>query len=101
MQQAKESGCFLTQAQCVSETLAEDADNDCNKDNQQNHDQELDEGLNCCWSKILSKQSDFLNERPLLQTIIEDAGHVCLFLPKFHCELNPIELFWSYIKECE
>jgi hypothetical protein len=54
----------------------------------------------CCWSKILSCQSDFVNKWPLLQSIIEDAGHVCLFLPKFHCELNPIELFWSYIKEC-
>ncbi|PLW50149.1 hypothetical protein PCASD_01822 [Puccinia coronata f. sp. avenae] len=53
----------------------------------------------CCWSKILSQQSDFVNERPLLQSIIEDAGHVCLFLPKFHCELNPIELYWSYIKQ--
>jgi hypothetical protein len=55
----------------------------------------------CCWSKIMSCQSDFKNERPLLQSIIEDAGHVCLFLPKFHCELNPIELFWSYIKDGE
>jgi hypothetical protein len=53
----------------------------------------------CCWSKIMSCQSDFVNERPLLQQIIEDAGHVCLFLPKFLCELNPIELFWSYIKD--
>ncbi|EFP88340.2 uncharacterized protein PGTG_14424 [Puccinia graminis f. sp. tritici CRL 75-36-700-3] len=53
----------------------------------------------CCWSKIMSCQSDFVNERPLLQQIIEDSGHVCLFLPKFHCELNPIELFWSYIKD--
>ena len=56
---------------------------------------------NCCWSKIMSCQSNFMSERPLLQTIIEDAGHVCLFLPKFHCELNPIKLFWSYIKDGE
>lgn len=53
----------------------------------------------CCWSKILSLQSDFVNEKPLLQMVIEEAGHVCLFLPKFHCELNPIELLWSYIKD--
>jgi hypothetical protein len=53
----------------------------------------------CCWSKIMSCQSDFVNKQPLLQQIIEDAGHVFLFLPKFHCELNPIELFWSYIKD--
>lgn len=52
----------------------------------------------CCCHKILSLQSDFLNEKPLLQMIIEDAGHVCLFLPKFHCELNPIEMYWSFIK---
>lgn len=52
----------------------------------------------CCWSKILSLQSDFLHEKPLLQMVIEEAGHRCLFLPKFHCELNPIELFWSFIK---
>jgi transposase len=44
-------------------------------------------------------QSDFVNKRPLLQATIEEAGHVCLFLPKFHCKLNPIELFWSYIKQ--
>ncbi|PLW07722.1 hypothetical protein PCANC_24726 [Puccinia coronata f. sp. avenae] len=48
---------------------------------------------------VMSCQSDFMNKRPLLQTLIEDAGHACLFLPKFHCKLNPIKLFWSYIKE--
>lgn len=52
----------------------------------------------CCASKILSLQSDFMNEKPLLQMVIEDTGHICLFLPKFHCELNPIELYWSFIK---
>jgi hypothetical protein len=52
-----------------------------------------------CWAKIMSLQSDFVNERALLQATIEEAGHVCLFLPKFHCELNPMELFWSYFKQ--
>lgn len=33
--------------------------------------------------------------------IIEDGGHICLFLPKFHCELNPIEIYWAYIKQGE
>lgn len=53
----------------------------------------------CCASKILSLQSDFANEKTLLQSVIEEAGHVCLFLPKFHCELNPIEIYWSYITD--
>ncbi|PLW17378.1 hypothetical protein PCANC_14084 [Puccinia coronata f. sp. avenae] len=57
------------------------------------------DGLPCCWFNVLQHQADFQNERPLLQMIIEEAGHICLFLPKFHCELNPIELFWSFIKQ--
>ena len=38
------------------------------------------------------------SEKPLVQIIIEDAGHVCLFLPHFHCELNSIEMLWGYAK---
>jgi transposase len=34
----------------------------------------------------------------LLQTLIEAAGHKCYFLPKFHCELNPIEMQWGWAK---
>lgn len=52
----------------------------------------------CCASQVLARHSDLAREKPLLQMIIEEAGHICIFLPKFHCELNPIELFWSYIK---
>ena len=37
-------------------------------------------------------------EKPLIQSIIEDAGHVCLFLLHFHCELNAIELLWGFAK---
>jgi hypothetical protein len=62
---------------------------------------ESPESRSCCWSKILSLQLDFVNEWPLLQETIEESGHICLFIPKFHCELNPIELFWSYIKQCK
>jgi len=30
--------------------------------------------------------------------VIEAAGHICIFLPKFHCELNFIEFFWGAVK---
>ena len=52
----------------------------------------------CCMQRVLSLQEDFRTERPLVQTLIEDAGHICLFLPRFHCELNPIEMLWGYGK---
>ncbi len=34
----------------------------------------------------------------LVQEVIEAAGHLCIFLPKFHCELNFIEFFWGWVK---
>jgi len=52
----------------------------------------------CCMHRVLSLQEDFQMEKPLVQSIIEDAGHVCLFLPRFHCELNAIELLWGFAK---
>jgi hypothetical protein len=27
----------------------------------------------------------------MLKTFIHSQGHKCMFLPKFHCELNPVE----------
>lgn len=52
----------------------------------------------CCMRKMISLQSDFKNEKPLLQKVIEERGHKCIFLPKFHCELNPIEMYWGWVK---
>jgi hypothetical protein len=98
IQQAEDVGYFLSHEQSVSELSASNQSSS-GLATLQAPTQSKDP--TCCWSKIMSCQSDFVNECPLLQTIIEDAGHMCLFLPKFHCELNPIELFWSYIKECE
>lgn len=54
----------------------------------------------CCMHRVLALQEDFRSEKPLIQSIIEDAGNVCLFLPRFHCELNPIEMLWGYGKYC-
>jgi len=52
----------------------------------------------CCIYHVLSLQKDFANEKPLLQQYVKKRGHVCIFLPKFHCELNPIEMLWGYAK---
>jgi hypothetical protein len=46
----------------------------------------------CCMARLLSKQDDLAKQESLLETLIRSAGHECIFLPKFHCELNPIEM---------
>ncbi|KAF9503576.1 hypothetical protein BS47DRAFT_1374469 [Hydnum rufescens UP504] len=52
----------------------------------------------CCLACILSKQGDFVDQISMLEDLISKAGHLCMFLPKFHCELNPIEMYWGYAK---
>lgn len=42
---------------------------------------------------------DIMSEKSELQLAIEERGHMCDFLPKFHCELNPIELVWGRSKK--
>ena len=53
---------------------------------------------NCCATHLLASQPDFLNQKPLLQEIIESYGHKIIFYPKFHCELNYIEMYWGAAK---
>ncbi|OJA17241.1 hypothetical protein AZE42_10223 [Rhizopogon vesiculosus] len=43
-------------------------------------------------ARLLSQQDDFANQEPMPETLIKKTGHLCIFLPKFHCELNPIEM---------
>ena len=50
------------------------------------------ESQNCCMARFLSQKEDFANQESMLETFIKGTGHECLFLPKFHCELNPIEM---------
>jgi len=44
----------------------------------------------CCW-QLLYLQPDFLNQKSLLQELVESCGYLCDFYPKYHCELNFIE----------
>jgi hypothetical protein len=47
---------------------------------------------NCCMARLLSKQDNFWNQISLLEEKLHTHGHIYVFLPKFHCELNPIEM---------
>ncbi|PBK80391.1 hypothetical protein ARMGADRAFT_1048997 [Armillaria gallica] len=56
------------------------------------------ENERCCMARLLSHQDDFKNQESMLERKIQDASHKCIFLPKFHCELNPIEMYWRWCK---
>ena len=46
----------------------------------------------------ISKHSDFQAEKTKLEHFLNDRGHACIMLPKFHCEFNPIERCWGQAK---
>ena len=41
---------------------------------------------------------NFQSEQSMVEDFIKNRGHHCLFLPKFHCELNAIERVWGEAK---
>ena len=47
---------------------------------------------------ILAEHDDFKNEKCRVDTFLSNRGHTCVLIPKFHCELNPIERVWSQSK---
>lgn len=52
----------------------------------------------CCARGLLSQQPDFLAQKGRVQELVEARGHMILFYPKSHCELNWIEYFWARVK---
>ena len=62
---------------------------------------ELSDGVCCCAVGILASQPDFrvYVKSKKLEESINDAGHLCIFLPKYHCELNFIEMVWGRAKQ--
>lgn len=41
---------------------------------------------------------NFKNEKTKIEHYLNDRRHCCLLLPKFHCEINPIERCWAQAK---
>ena len=51
--------------------------------------------------RILSLQENFISQKSLLQEEIEKRGHKCIFYPKYHCELNFIEMYWGLQRDIQ
>ena len=52
----------------------------------------------CCYCRVLFNQPYFTMVESRLETCCKSHGVEVIFLPKFHCELNPIEQCWGYAK---
>ncbi|KAF7291457.1 hypothetical protein MKEN_01489100 [Mycena kentingensis (nom. inval.)] len=52
----------------------------------------------CCMRRMLFNQPDFSAVKSCLEEACASFGVAILFLPKFHPELNPIEMCWGYAK---
>ena len=48
--------------------------------------------------KALDEMHDFKTQKTRVEELISRHGHRCIFLPKYHCELNPIERVWGQVK---
>ena len=46
--------------------------------------------------KKLKEMHDFKYEKTKVKATISARGHRCVFIPKYHCELNPIERVWGH-----
>ena len=49
--------------------------------------------------EILSNHEDFKTQKTIIEEQIQSRGHICVFFPKFHCKLNPIEHNWCHAKK--
>ena len=49
--------------------------------------------------KMLENMHDFKVQKTRVEELISKHGHRCIFIPKYHCELNPIERVWCQAKQ--
>ena len=49
--------------------------------------------------EALNTFEDFKTKKSLLEEKVESRGHLCIFSPKFHCELNATEWVWCHAKK--
>ena len=48
--------------------------------------------------EVLNSHPDFKYEKSKIERYLAEKGHIVYMLPKFHCELNPIERVWAKSK---
>jgi hypothetical protein len=51
----------------------------------------------CCASYVLSQEPDFLEQKEWLTEVLVAAGFDIIYFPKYHCELNFIEMVRGWV----
>jgi hypothetical protein len=51
------------------------------------------DGKAYCVRNVMANQPDFKAQRCQLEELLAEHGHLSIFYPKFHCELNYIKKF--------
>ena len=46
----------------------------------------------------MSQEPDFQEQKEWLSEVVEAAGFIIIYFPKYHCELNFIEMIWGWCK---
>ena len=89
---------------CICESECSSMSSRClgNKVHQEDDEEEVfQHSATCCITGALEHQADFQQssqEKSAIFKLIQESGHLCFFLPKFHSELNPIERYWAFLK---
>ena len=52
----------------------------------------------CCPYHMLENQPDFRAQKTALEELVTKSGHLYALYPKYHCETNWIERYWSAAK---
>ena len=52
----------------------------------------------CCASPVLSQEPDFQQQKTWQCETVDNLGFRIIYYPKYHCELNFIEMIWGWIK---
>jgi DDE superfamily endonuclease len=52
----------------------------------------------CCLTHVLSNEPDFIAQKEWLTEVVENSNCKIIFFPKYHCELNFIEMVWGWLK---
>ena len=47
---------------------------------------------------ILASRADFRNKKSRIEQRLIEKGHIPIFLPKYHPELNAVERVWAQLK---